>query len=579
MPEPVFERSVIEPLASRVVENVTMCPTHRRPDHPGLLYMGVFDSSGNLIPGSLLDRRSGEHGAAFPAEEIEIDASAYLPEAIYCGPLYHHFGHFLLESLARVWYASQRPDLPLLWAGASIWATDPPLRSWQREILDILGVTNPCSVATTARNVGRLHIPDIGYRYDDWFHPQHADFLARYQGPPQSDSVRLWLSRSKLAKDVRDFNARPLERRLESAGWHVVHPEQLSVRCQLDTLARASVIAGEEGSAFHALMLLNDVRGKKLHVMRRLGGEHRNMRTVGDALGLDQSFHTLTDEVVVKAKGRYVTKVSAGPSEVLDILGVPVDSGTSDETSPGTEVVVELAGRLSATSLLEVGVESATAIAHSAFSRATAVSETFSFDPRAHATESARFFELSIEQYLAAFGDWGGYDLVRVAVASPTSGVRAVVATQALASRDCVWVLHLPEPAEGAAQFLHLLNLLLPALVVRTFTHGGSRHAVARLGGVVRAAPPDSLLDPGLALPVGTVESLQDLEVTSPLQALEEVTAEVPSRRATSVDPAVARLVSENRELRRRLRRLRAAQRRGDDSLGGLPGLMRRWRR
>lgn len=568
-------------LGARTVNHAVVCPTHRRPESPDRLFMGVFDSDGDVLPDSLLNRRSGERGAAIPAAEVHADETAAVSEAIYCGPLYHHFGHFLLESLARVWYAQQHPDLPLVWAGASTWERDVALREWQREILDILGVTNTCRIATTATPVERLHLPDIGYRYDDWFHTQHARFLARYHGPDQEESFKIWLSRSLLGKDVRDLNAEPLERRLASSGWTVVHPEQQTVREQLDNLARASVIAGEEGSAFHALMLLDGVRGKKLHVMRRLGGEHRNMSTVGETLGLDQSFHTLRNEVVVKATGRYVTKVSSGPSEVLDILGVPVAPDASDDAGAAAAgTVTVLASQVSADSLLEVGVGRASAIPHCTFARATAVCEEFAFDPRNYATESARFFELSIEQYLASFDDWGGYDVVRVAVPAAGAGLRAVVATLPLASRECLWLLDIPASPEQADHFLLLLKEVLPALVVRTFTHGNSRHAVGRLGGVVTPASSLPIFDSQLNLLAGDLAPLPGPQNDSVEAAIDALSLEARHRQKRVTNPSVVALATENDALRKRVRRLRAEKRRLEEAAGrGWRAAIRRARR
>ena len=83
------------------------------------------------------------------------------------------------------------------------------LKQWQEEILDILGVTNPRVIATTPVPVTHLHTPDIGYRYDDWFHSEHASFLAAHHGPPQDDSTKVWLSRGQIPTDVRALLTHP----------------------------------------------------------------------------------------------------------------------------------------------------------------------------------------------------------------------------------------------------------------------------------------------------------------------------------------------------------------------------------
>ena len=203
----------VSSLAARRVENSVVYPTIRVASHPGKLLMGVFDAADNYVDGTVLDRRAGEQGAPVPRDLLPRPVDAAAPEAIYAGTLYFHFGHFLLESLARSWYAAQRPDIPLVWAGAHTWQ-DARLRPWQTEILEILGIGNPTMIVADPTRFATLHIPDIGYRYDDQFHPEHAAFLGRYDGPAQVAGERLWLSRSELSHDARDLNAVPTERRL-----------------------------------------------------------------------------------------------------------------------------------------------------------------------------------------------------------------------------------------------------------------------------------------------------------------------------------------------------------------------------
>jgi hypothetical protein len=551
------------PLGSQIIEGAVLFPTLRRPDMPGRLLMGVRDAAGNVLADSLLKRRSGEQGWPMPAGELQVDVSAAVHEGIYCGPLYFHFGHFLVESLARIWYARQHPDVPLIWAGASAWAKDASFKAWQMDILDILGVTNPRRVATTPIPVARLHMPDIGYRYDDWLHPDHAEVLAAYRGPAQDDTVKIWLSRSRVGSEWRDLNAVTIERRLEAAGWMIVYPEQLTIRGQLDILSRASVIAGEEGSAFHALILLDDVRGKKLHVFRRLGGEHGNMRTIGDARGINQEFHSLRNEVVIKATGRYVTKVSANASEVLDILAVPVPDDAPAATEAGAAAIVaRVAHDFAASSYLEVGVGEGSAIPLVTLPRCAAIAERFPFDPRAYETAHCRLFELPIEQYLTCFDDRRRYDIIRLAAPTVGAGLRAMIGTQALARHDSVWLADLPPNLAQSDLLLLLVSDALPSLVLRTFEHEGVRRAIARRGVGGAVVPVSPTFD------VLSIKAKDARALVAPLEAdgldaaIEALPPAIFDDRLTSPDPAMSALAAENAALKRRLRRLRAEKQR-----------------
>ncbi|WP_344805046.1 glycosyltransferase 61 family protein [Microlunatus ginsengisoli] len=451
-------------LSVRILQNCAVYPTIRVASRPGKLLMGVFDAEGGYVEGSALERRSGEQGAPVPRDLYPDPVESREPEAIYAGTLYYHFGHFLLESLARAWYAGPRPDLPLVWAGAHDWQGY-ELQPWQREILALLGVQNPTRIVADPTRFQTLHIPDIGYRYDDTFHPEHAQFLGRYEGPPQIRGRRLWLSRSKIGTDVRNLNAAPAERRLAADGWSIVHPEKLTVRDQLDELSRATTVGGEEGSAFHLLMLLKDVSGKKVNILRRFGSEHRNLRTIGDVRRIDQTFHTLEHELVLRAEGRVVSKISPNSAEILDLLRVPIPAVTDAMRDPDDPILERIVTHHQPRSLLDVdaagpdlavgppgpvppgpvppGREPIVRVA---------VSRRFAFDPRSYAESTTDFYELALDQYVELFhGDRVPFDLIRIGGTKLPTVMAAFEASKRVAHEDTVWLFGVGQVAATAA--------------------------------------------------------------------------------------------------------------------------------
>lgn len=461
----------MNPLSARLVDQAVVYPTIRVASHPGRLLMGVFDADG-YVEGTVLDRRSGERGAPVPRELFPEVRDAEVPEAIYAGPLYFHFGHFLLESLARTWYAAQHPDVPLVWAGQHNWqGRDRELRPWQAEILDVLGLYNPTAILVGPTRYPRLHVPDLGYRYDDRFHPEHAAFLGRCAPAPQVPGRRLWLSRGRIEKDVRDLNSGPTERRLVAAGWTVVHPERLTVREQLGELARAEVVAGEEGSAFHALVLLADVAAKKFRVLRRHGVEHANMHTVGDARGVDQTFHSLEHELVVSAEGREVSKISPSASEVLDLLEVPVPPPDRPSPSPEDVLLARVVAALRPERLLVVGDRNPDLVVGATAAERVAVSPAFGYDPRAHAGSGVDFYELDLRTYVDRFhGGRGRFDAIRVAGADFEEVMAGVRASRRVSCQATTWLLGAGEVAARAALAIELMQA---GLAVRRLFLGG----------------------------------------------------------------------------------------------------------
>ena len=88
----------------------------------------------------------------------------------------------------------------------------------------------------------------------------------------------------------------------------------MPVRAQLDALARAEVVAGEEASTFHNLLLIKDIQGKRFHVFRRPGPEHLSFRTIRDARRVNQQFHSCSQDALLSASGRAVIRFAPNPA-------------------------------------------------------------------------------------------------------------------------------------------------------------------------------------------------------------------------------------------------------------------------
>jgi hypothetical protein len=138
----------------------------------------------------------------------------------------------------------------------------------------------------------------------------------------------LWLSRDP-AHGRGLINRQIIERRLRDLGWTIVTFELMPVRAQLDALARAEVVAGEEALTFHNLLLLKDIGGKRFHVFRRHGPEHLSFRTIGDARGVNQQFHSCSQDAMISVSGRAVVRLAPEPGTVHESLGDAHPQGTN----------------------------------------------------------------------------------------------------------------------------------------------------------------------------------------------------------------------------------------------------------
>src|SRR5690606_30752701 len=86
---------------------------------------------------------------------------------------------------------------------------------------------------------------------------------------------------------------------LARRGWIIYHPQAHPVREQLEMLDRAAQIAGIEGSAFHTLLLLKQVRAK-VQIIPRRGAVNENFETIATTKGFRQEILDVPSEVVMK---------------------------------------------------------------------------------------------------------------------------------------------------------------------------------------------------------------------------------------------------------------------------------------
>ncbi|MFT3691454.1 glycosyltransferase family 61 protein [Paenirhodobacter sp.] len=377
--------------------------------------LGVFDQSGKLIQDTIGDRHHGTH--LYRAADLDLYdniTDAEEPEGIYAGVFFHHYGHFLLESLARLWYAKSRPDLPVVWIGVDSWPTPPQFRSWQKSILDIIGIKNPLRVLIRPERFSKLHVPEPGYRYADWCHPDHAKFLAAYDGSGQIPGRKLWLSRKNVENSVGIINSPIFESRLKNFGWDIFCPELHSVPEQLNAFATAEVIGGEEGSAFHSLLLLKDVSQKTFHVFRRNGPEHMSFHTIGNARNVRQFFHSTSNDAVISKVGREVRRLAPNAAQVMNCLKIPISRSSVKSTAGNWSLrrINRIGEAIGANSYLEFSVGNGAVFHNVKIPTRVGVGEKLGFDVRAFTDPGTSFFEVSPKRYLQYFSKGKQFDLI-----------------------------------------------------------------------------------------------------------------------------------------------------------------------
>lgn len=268
-------------LAQRTYTDAVIAPYGK--DLGGIRRIGLI-VDGAVVEDSLLRRYLPvEH----PAEVCAIARSNPAETVVFGGYVTGQFGHFLLESLARLWICSRMPGVPIAWIG-----NVQRFNSWQSEILQLLGIRGPHIFVRSPERFRAVILPQLGYRVPDFFAPQHRDFLAAAPARPIVRGKRTWLSRSLLSNRGHVLGETDIEDTLRQDGWDIFHPQKHTITDQLQYLSSCETIAGWEGSAFHSLMLLEDVKST-VNIFQRGPRLNDNYVTIADAKRVVQHVHSL----------------------------------------------------------------------------------------------------------------------------------------------------------------------------------------------------------------------------------------------------------------------------------------------
>lgn len=193
-------------------------------------------------------------------------------EAIYGGVIGPQFGDVVTQSIGRLWLAEQLPaDLPILFVNANPGLDRIP--GYFVDLVRTIGVPNPLVLLRQPTRVRRLHLgaelmnlerkPAADARYLDW--------LARSAPPVTVDpGYKVYVSRSRLGPRFEQYleEAR-LEAALTNEGYHVIHPEALSVPEQIAAYQRAGRLIFADGSAVHLWSLFAKPGQSAAIILRR----------------------------------------------------------------------------------------------------------------------------------------------------------------------------------------------------------------------------------------------------------------------------------------------------------------------
>jgi hypothetical protein len=244
---------------------------------------GIYNADSTLCAAALHWRegtKPGQVGEMPPG--IDISALPVLPPGIYGGLFFHHFGHFMTESIGRLWAvnAAEMASLPIYvfepWHDIDLADSG----HFAVEALRFLGIDSGRIVKIERPSlISSLLVPRQKYGWHFFSNPPEdfLQFLERAQGRIEREAERagpsprkVYVSRALLPPTSgKVAGEQEFERFLSEQGYHILHPEQQPLSAQVRAYANAEQLIFCEGSAAHACILLPKLRAKVAIVLRR----------------------------------------------------------------------------------------------------------------------------------------------------------------------------------------------------------------------------------------------------------------------------------------------------------------------
>jgi len=233
------------------------------------------------IPADQTGRSRRERGAlahGFASEDAVPSARAVDEDVVYLGWLYNHYGHCLMQSLARTWFlAEAHPSVKVVFhhPGRSGWQP----AGWVPRLLEAFGISRDrVLMLHEPTRLRRLFVPEPLFeprstaadrttvRVHEAMAEPYQAVARRIVGDLTPSGQPLYLSRRLLPIGQRQMIGEDeLEAVLRQNGFRIAHPETMSLPEQIRLINSHRDIVSNAGSA--AQNVLFALHAPRLHLL------------------------------------------------------------------------------------------------------------------------------------------------------------------------------------------------------------------------------------------------------------------------------------------------------------------------
>jgi len=266
-------------LSVQVVENgyvLPMVDMKKANNYKG----GVADEKFRFVAGLFRNNpkdvdKPGAYGCAQAYTPQKEDIQQIQEECVFGGVLCFHFGHFILESMGRLWYylrlmeQGNQEQLPYI-----CFTVIGEKKVWFRDFFQLLGFPEDRILfAEKPLQFRRIIVPEEAVH--SW-HSFHPDYMLPYRktvsAVEPSPYKKIYLTRTAF-KDAGTLcmNEEYFEKFFAERGYKIISPEKYTIREQIAFMSGADVVVTTLGTISHFALFTKP--GTKMISLMRSSGE------------------------------------------------------------------------------------------------------------------------------------------------------------------------------------------------------------------------------------------------------------------------------------------------------------------
>ena len=261
--KPFYEKTQ---LITESYQNATILPLKRFSEDTLLFGRGgVVDCNKNYVDMSAIERRV-QFSYEFSNPIIKNE------KVVYCGFLVNHWGHFLVEAVARLWYFLENDNTVDKYVFFISENEEREIKGNYKEFLQLLGIWNKLEIINKPTQYKEVLVPELGYKWRTFFSQHYKNIFNTIAEnikiePNWKPCDRVFFTRSQLSSAKADVGTPMLDNFFINNNYKIVSPEKISLSELIFLIRNAKECASISGSLPHNMLFGTD--GQRLTIIER----------------------------------------------------------------------------------------------------------------------------------------------------------------------------------------------------------------------------------------------------------------------------------------------------------------------